>query len=86
MAKGSEYKLAIRIAGNVDPSVAASAKKASGILGTIVKADLISSGIKTAGRAVVGFIGDAVDTYSTFNQSMANTAAIAGATGEAYQN
>lgn len=84
MASGTEYKLAIRIAGSVDPSVKQSASKAQSLFGTIVKADLVSGAIKKAAPAFTGFVSDAVETYTTFNQSMANTAAIAGATEEEY--
>lgn len=84
MASGTEYKLAIRIAGSVDPSVKQSASKAQSLFGTIVKADLVSGAIKKAASAFTGFVSDAVETYTTFNQSMANTAAIAGATEEEY--
>lgn len=85
MSSGKEYKLAIRIAGKVDPSVKKSASKAQSLFSTIVKADLVSSAIKKVSASVVGFASSAVDTYTEFNQSMANTAAIAGAVGEEYE-
>lgn len=85
MAKNAEYKLAIRIAGKLDPSVASSAKKASSLLGSIVGGNLISSGIQAAGRAVANFVSDSVETYANFERSLANTAAIAQATSEEYK-
>ena len=54
--------------------------KAQSLIGSIVKANLITSGLKAAASAVKDFAASAVETYTTFNQSMANAAAIAGAT------
>lgn len=85
MAKSSFYDWALRISAKVDPSVQQSAKKASGLISSIVKADLIASGVKTAASAVKNFIGDSVSTYTNFEQSLANAGAIAGATGDDLQ-
>lgn len=85
MAKSAEYKLAIRIAGKVDPSVASSARKASSLLGSIVGGNLITSGIQAAGRAVVDFVKDSIDTYASFEKSLTNAAAIANANAEEYK-
>lgn len=82
MAKGTDYKLAIRIAGSVDPSVQSAAKKASSLLSNIVKADLIASGIKTAANAMKDFAGQSLDTYAAFEQQLANVGAAYNATAE----
>lgn len=81
----NQYDLAVKIAGKVDPSLTASAKKASGLISSIVKADLIASGIKTAANAVKNFAVSSVQSYASFEQSLANAGAIAGATGEDLQ-
>lgn len=78
----SDRQLAIKIAGKVDPSMQKSCKKAQGLISSIVKADLIASGIKTAAGAVTKFVKSSIDTYANYEQSMANAAAIAGASGE----
>lgn len=85
MSRGTDYKLAIRIAGSVDPSVQASAQKASGLLSTIVKGDLIASGIKTATSAMADFATSAFNTYKDFDQSLMNAAAGAGASAEQFK-
>lgn len=79
MAK--QYDIALKIAGKVDPSLVQSANKASGLISSIVKADLIASGIKSAASAVTSFAVDSVKSYASFEQSLANAGAIAGATG-----
>lgn len=82
----NQYDLAIHIAGKVDPSLANSAKKASGLISSIVKAELITAGIKTAANALKNFVSDAVQSYASFEQSLANAGAIAGATGQDLQD
>lgn len=88
MSGKSEQELAILIAGKVENSL----KKSLGtteeglnkIANVAVKAATI---IGTAFAAIkIGeFIGDAVSEYSEFEQSMANTAAIAGASSSEYK-
>ena len=88
MSGKSEQELAILIAGKVENSLKKSlgtteeglnkianvAVKAAGIIGTAFAAIKIGE-----------FIGDAVSEYSEFEQSMANTAAIAGASSSEYK-
>lgn len=89
MASSSkEQELAIKIAGKVENSfkqslgvtedglnrIASTAKKAAAIAGAAF-----------ATLKIGQFIGDAVNEYSEFEQSMANTSAIAGATADEYQ-
>lgn len=78
----TSYDVAVKIAGKVDPSLIASSKKASGLISSIVKADLIASSLKTAAGYVKSFVTDSVKSYATFEQSLANAGAIAGATTE----
>lgn len=78
----SDRQLAIKIAGKVDPSMQKSCKKAQGLISSIVKADLIASGIKTATRAMTNFVKGSIDTYASYEQSMANAGAIANASAE----
>lgn len=75
----------IEIGAQVDPSVRKAAINAQSILGSIVGGNLISSGIMKAASAVQDFAVGAVDTYKNFEQSMANTAGIAGATGADFE-
>ena len=75
----------IEIGAQVDPSVRKAASNAQSILGSIVGGNLISSGIMKAASAVQDFAVGAVDTYKNFEQSMANTAGIAGATGADFE-
>lgn len=78
----SDRQLAIKIAGKVDPSMQKSCKKAQGLISSIVKADLIASGIKTATSAMTNFVKGSIDTYASYEQSMANAGAIANASAE----
>ena len=75
----------IEIGAQVDPSVRKAASNAQSILGSIIGGNLISSGIMKAASAVQDFAVGAVDTYKNFEQSMANTAGIAGATGADFE-
>ena len=88
MANSSEHELAIRIAGKVENSLkqsfgftengldklASTAKKAAAIAATAFAAIKVGD-----------FIGDAVNEFSNFEQSMANTSGIAGATAQEYE-
>lgn len=75
----------IEIGAQVDPSVRKAASNAQSILGSIIGGNLISSGIMKVARGVQAFAVGAVDTYKNFEQSMANTASIAGATGADFE-
>lgn len=75
----------IEIGARVDPSVRKAASNAQSILGSIIGGNLISSGIMKAASAVQDFVVGAVDTYKNFEQSMANTAGIARATGADFE-
>ena len=88
MANNSkQYKLAIQIAGKVQSSfnnsIGTAESKMSGLGAVAVKAAKFAA---TAWSAVKlkEFIGDAADTYKEFEQEMAKSAAIAGATGQDY--
>lgn len=81
-----EYKLAIKIAGAVsssfDSAIGEAGQKIAN-LGSIAQAAAATAA--AWGALKLGeFISDAVDTYQGFEQAMANTSAIAGATGEQY--
>lgn len=81
-AAGKEYKLAVKIAG----SVSSSFNNAMGTAETKMQS-LGSIAAKAAawGALKIGqFVGDAVSTYADFDQAMANTAAICGATADDY--
>lgn len=88
MAGSSEQELAIRIAGKVENSL----KKSFGmtedginhLAGMAKKAAVMITGAFAAIK-VGQFIGDAVSEYSEFEQSMANTSGIAGATASEYE-
>ena len=88
MAGSSEQELAIRIAGKVENSL----KKSLGmtedginhLAGMAKKAAVMITGAFAAIK-VGQFIGDAVSEYSEFEQSMANTSGIAGATAGEYE-
>lgn len=86
-AAGKEYKLAVKIAGSVSSSF-------NNAMGT-VETEMQSLGSIAAKAAAVAaaawgalkigqFVSDAVSTYADFDQAMANTAAICGATADDY--
>lgn len=81
----NKQRFDIEIGAQVDPSVRKAASNAQSILGSIIGGNLISSGIMKAASAVQDFAVGAVDTYKNFEQSMANTAGIAGATGADFE-
>lgn len=87
MAGNSEQELAIRIAGKVENSLKQSFGMTedgiSHLAGMAKKAAVMITGAFAAIK-VGQFIGDAVSEYSEFEQSMANTAGIAGATESEY--
>ena len=86
MAKtNKEYELAIKIAGKIDPSLGASAKKAAstlsklgGAVGTMAKAAGIAIGAATT--AAVAFAKSAVDAGMQFDSAMSQVAATMGTT------
>ena len=88
MAGSSEQELAIRIAGKVENSLKQSLGMTedgiSHLAGMAKKAAVMIIGAFAAIK-VGQFIGDAVSEYSEFEQSMANTSGIAGATASEYE-
>ena len=88
MAGNNEQELAIRIAGKVENSLKQSFGMTedgiSHLAGMAKKAAVMITGAFAAIK-VGPFIGDAVSEYSEFEQSMANTAGIAGATESEYE-
>ena len=88
MAGSSEQELAIRIAGKVENSLKQSLGMTedgiSHLAGMAKKAAVMITGAFAAIK-VGQFIGDAVSEYSEFEQSMANTSGIAGATASEYE-
>ena len=88
MAGNNEQELAIRIAGKVENSLKQSFGMTedgiSHLAGMAKKAAVMITGAFAAIK-VGQFIGDAVSEYSEFEQSMANTAGIAGATESEYE-
>lgn len=82
-----EYKLAIKIAGAVsssfDSAIGEAGQKISN-LGSIAQAAAATAAAAWGALKLGEFISGAVDTYQGFEQAMANTSAIAGATGEQY--
>lgn len=90
MASGTaskEYKLAVKIAGSISSSFNNSMGEANGKfteLGNAAKAAAAVAAAAWGALQIGQFIADATDTYIGFEQAMANTSAIAGATGEEY--
>lgn len=86
-AAGKEYKLAVKIAGSVSSSfnnamVTAETKMQS--LGSIAAKAAAVAAAAWGALKIGQFVGDAVSTYADFDQAMANTAAICGATADDY--
>ena len=86
-AAGKEYKLAVKIAGSVSSSFnnamgAAETKMQS--LGSIAAKAAAVAAAAWGALKIGQFVGDAVNTYADFDQAMANTAAICGATADDY--
>lgn len=90
MAKNSKtYELAIKIAGKRDSSLKTAcdaAEKNLTSLGTTAKkaAKVATTALAGVAAAAVGVATSSLTTYADFEQAMANTAAIAGATGDDY--
>lgn len=88
MAKKTSYELALEIGGKIQSSLTKSVSGVNNKLDSIGKAAKTAAKIATAAFAAVkigDFVKDAVDTYSEFNQAMAETAGIAGATEDEYK-
>ena len=88
MAKKTSYELALEIGGKILSSLTKSVSGVNNKLDSIGKAAKTAAKIATAAFAAVkigDFVKDAVDTYSEFNQAMAETAGIAGATEDEYK-
>lgn len=86
-AAGKEYKLAVKIAGSVSSSfnnAMGTAETKMQSLGSIA-AKAAKLAAAAWGAVKIGqFVSDAVNTYADFDQAMANTAAICGATADDY--
>lgn len=88
MASKTKYELALEIGGKIQSSLEKSVGEVNKKLDSIGKAAKTAAKIATAAFAAVkvgDFVKDAVSTYSDFNQAMANTGAIAGASEEEMQ-
>ena len=82
-AAGKEYKLAVKIAGSVSSSfnnAMGTAETKMQSLGSIAAKAAAVAAAAWGALKIGQFVGDAVNTYADFDQAMANTAAICGAT------
>lgn len=87
-SKKTEYEIAIQVGGKVAASFGNSVRDVGGGFDTITNMAKSAAKIVTGAFAAVKvgqFISDAVDTYSEFEQSMANTAAVAKASAYEYK-
>lgn len=89
MAKNKTYELALKIAGKVDSSLRAACNEADknlSSLGTAAKTagKIAVTALAAVATAAAGVALSSLNTYAEFEQAMANTAAIAGATEEDY--
>ncbi|WP_024346589.1 phage tail tape measure protein [Lacrimispora indolis] len=85
MANKTTYELALEIGGKIQSSLDKSVGGVNKKLDSIGKAAKTAAKVATAAFAAVkigGFVKDAVSTYADFNQAMASTSAIAGASQE----
>ena len=88
-SKNKTYELAIKIMGKVDSSLARACRDADKNLGSLSNTaakvgKAVKTGMAIAATAVPAIATTSLNTYADFEQAMANTAAIAGAQGEAY--
>lgn len=86
-AKSKEYQLAIKIAGQISSSFNSAIGDAEGKLvnlGTIAKQAAATAAAAWGALQIGQFLSDAISAYGEFEQAMANTSAIAGATEEQY--
>ena len=84
---GKEYKLAVKIAGSVSSSfnsAMGTAETKMQSLGSIAAKAAAIAAAAWGALKIGQFVGDAVSTYADFDQAMANTAAICGATADDY--
>ena len=86
-AAGKEYKLAVKIAGSVSSSfnnAMGTAETEMQSLGSIAAKAAAVAAAAWGALKIGQFVSDAVSTYADFEQAMANTAAICGATADDY--
>ena len=87
VSSSKEQELAIKIAGKVESSFKQALGQSESGLEKLAGAAKKAAAVAAAAFAAIkigDFIGDAIDEYSEFEQSMANTSAIAGATSDEY--
>lgn len=89
-SKSKTYELAIKIAGKVDSSLKNACNEADKnltALGTSAKkaGQVAATALGAAATAAAALAASSLSAYSEFEQAMANSAAIAGATGEDYE-
>lgn len=87
VAAGKEYKLAVKIAGSVSSSfnnAMGTAETKMQSLGSIAAKAAAVAAAAWGALKIGQFVSDAVSTYADFDQAMANTAAICGATADDY--
>lgn len=87
-SRRTEYEIALLVGGKVQASFENSMKSVNSSLDSMTAMAKNAAKLVTASFAAVQvgqFIGDAVATYASFEQSMANTAAIANASAVDYQ-
>ena len=86
-AAGKEYKLAVKIAGSVSSSfnnAMGTAETEMQSLGSIAAKAAAVAAAAWGALKIGQFVSDAVSTYADFDQAMANTVAICGATADDY--
>ena len=86
-AAGKEYELAVKIAGSVSSSfnnAMGTAETKMQSLGSIAAKAAAVAAAAWGALKIGQFVSDAVSTYADFDQAMANTAAICGATADDY--
>lgn len=84
---GKEYKLAVKIAGSVSSSfnnAMGTAETEMQSLGSIAAKAAAVAAAAWGALKIGQFVSDAVSTYADFDQAMANTVAICGATADDY--
>lgn len=87
-SKKTEYEIALLVGGKVQASFGNSIKDVNNSFDSMTNMAKSAAKMVTAAFATVQvgqFIGDAVETYSSFEQAMANTAAIARASGTDFE-
>ncbi len=87
-SKKTTYELALEIGGKIQGSLGKSVNEVNNKMSSIGKAAKTAAKVAAAAFAAVkigDLVSDAVSTYSDFNQAMAETSAIAGATGDDFE-